>query len=383
MVVVLLESFAGHYVGALGAPGNITPYFDKLSKEGLLFTQFFSNGTHTHQGMFATMACFPNLPGFEYLMQTPEGGQVLRPAAVAQRPPVRGRLRLQRRFRLGQPVRLLQQPGHDHLHRPQRLCRPGVLRSDLGRLRPGHVRPWQRELDKLASTGKPFYALLQSLSNHVPYALPKDLPVERVTGYGSLDEHLTAMRYSDWALGQFFEKAKKSPYYKDTLFVVVGDHGFGSPEQLTEMDLHRFNVPLLLIAPGIQEKFGTHLPTVGTQVDIVPTIMGLLGGETVHQCWGRDLLNLPEGDKGFGVIKPSGSEQNVAIVSGNRILVRPKDGDVRVYDYQLGGDAKAVITKDVPDQAELQKKLESFIQTATKSLLENTAGVVHGIPDKD
>lgn len=52
-------SFAGHYVGALGAPGNITPYFDKLSKEGLLFTQFFSNGTHTHQGMFATMACFP------------------------------------------------------------------------------------------------------------------------------------------------------------------------------------------------------------------------------------------------------------------------------------------------------------------------------------
>ncbi|WP_268625656.1 sulfatase-like hydrolase/transferase, partial [Escherichia coli] len=75
------------------------------------------------------------------------------------------------------------------------------------------------ELDKLASTGKPFYALLQSLSNHVPYALPKDLPVERVTGYGSLDEHLTAMRYSDWALGQFFEKAKKSPYYKDTLFV--------------------------------------------------------------------------------------------------------------------------------------------------------------------
>ena len=70
--------------------------------------------------------------------------QVLRPAAVAQRPPVRGRLRLQRRFRLGQPVRLLQQPGHDHLHRPQRLCRPGVLRSDLGRLRPGHVRPWQR-----------------------------------------------------------------------------------------------------------------------------------------------------------------------------------------------------------------------------------------------
>ncbi len=77
VVVILMESFAGHSVGALGRPGEITPYFDKLSKEGLLFDRFFSNGTHTHQGMFATMACFPNLPGFEYLMQTPEGSHKL------------------------------------------------------------------------------------------------------------------------------------------------------------------------------------------------------------------------------------------------------------------------------------------------------------------
>ncbi|MGU2153674.1 LTA synthase family protein [Pseudomonas aeruginosa] len=384
VVVVLLESFAGHYVGALGAPGNITPYFDKLSKEGLLFTQFFSNGTHTHQGMFATMACFPNLPGFEYLMQTPEGGhkfsglpQLLSARQYEDVYVYNGDFAWDNQSGFFSNQGMTTFIGRNDYVDPV-FSDPTWGVSDQDMFARGN-----EELDKLASTGKPFYALLQSLSNHVPYALPKDLPVERVTGYGSLDEHLTAMRYSDWALGQFFEKAKKSPYYKDTLFVVVGDHGFGSPEQLTEMDLHRFNVPLLLIAPGIQEKFGTHLPTVGTQVDIVPTIMGLLGGETVHQCWGRDLLNLPEGDKGFGVIKPSGSEQNVAIVSGNRILVRPKDGDVRVYDYQLGGDAKAVITKEVPDQAELQKKLESFIQTATKSLLENTAGVVHGIPDKD
>ena len=53
VVVILMESFAGHSVGALGRPGNITPYFDNLAKEGLLFERFFSNGTHTHQGMFA------------------------------------------------------------------------------------------------------------------------------------------------------------------------------------------------------------------------------------------------------------------------------------------------------------------------------------------
>jgi phosphoglycerol transferase MdoB-like AlkP superfamily enzyme len=240
-----------------------------------------------------------------------------------------------------------------------------------------------RELDRLASTGQPFYALLQSLSNHTPYALPRDLPVARVTGQGSLDEHLTAMRYSDWALGAFFEKAKKSPYYRETLFVVVGDHGFGGREQLTEMDLYRFNVPLLLLAPGIQERFGRIRTTVGSQVDVVPTVMGLLGGRTRHQCWGRDLLNLPDGDAGFAVIKPSGSDQTVAIVSGERILVKPRESDARVYDYRLGRDSSARLVKDAPEQAELQRRLEAFIQTATRSLLENSTGATRGNTGKD
>ncbi len=73
VIVILMESFAGRYVGALGSDDHITPYFDELASKGLLFTNAFSNGTHTHQGMFTTMACFPNLPGFEHLMQQPEG----------------------------------------------------------------------------------------------------------------------------------------------------------------------------------------------------------------------------------------------------------------------------------------------------------------------
>jgi phosphoglycerol transferase MdoB-like AlkP superfamily enzyme len=167
------------------------------------------------------------------------------------------------------------------------------------------------------------------------------------------------------------------------LFVVVGDHGFGGREQLTEMDLHRFNVPLLLLAPGIQEKFGRVRTTVGSQVDIVPTVMGLLGGRTQHQCWGRDLLSLPDGDAGFAVIKPSGSDQTVAIVSGDRILVKPRDGGARVYDYRLGRDSKVSLVKDAPERAGLQKRLEAFIQTAIKSLLENSTGAGRGNTGED
>ncbi len=381
VVVILMESFAGHSVGALGASGNVTPYFDKLAQEGLLFDRFFSNGTHTHQGMFATMACFPNLPGFEYLMQTPEGSHKLSglPQLLSGRDyddvyVYNGDFAWDNQSGFFSNQGMTTFIGRNDFVNPV-FSDPtwGVSDQDM----------FNRGLEELkAREGKkPFYALLQTLSNHTPYALPTPLPVEPVTGRGSLDQHLTAMRYSDWALGQFFEKARKEPYFKDTLFVIVGDHGFGNEQQITEMDLGRFNVPLLLIGPGIQEKFGQRNHTVGTQVDIVPTIMGRVGGEVRHQCWGRDLLNLPEGDKGIGIIKPSGSDQTVALLTADRVLVLPKEMPPRIYRYELGAKPNGELIPNSADEAELRQKLESYLQTATKSLLDNTAGVVDGKPD--
>jgi len=375
VVFILMESFSGQHVGALGAPGGITPHFDQLAEEGVLFTRFFSNGTHTHQGMFASFACFPNLPGFEYLMQQPEGGNHFS----------------------GLP-QLLSARGYDNLYvyngdfawdnQSGFFGKQGVT-NFIGRF--DYVNPtvfdptwgvadqdmFDRAAAELERKGavRPFYALLQTLSNHTPYPLPEKLPVEPVAGYGALDQHLTAMRYADWALGQFFEQARRAPYFKETLFVIVGDHGFASGQQLTEINLSRFNVPLLLIAPGIREKFGACRDVVGTQVDIVPTIIGRLGGKTRHQCWGRDLLSLPAEDPGFGVIKPSGSDQTVALISGERILVESKTKESKLYAYRVGADAMAAVIADDAVSSEMKRQLEAFLQTATQSLLDNTAGI--------
>jgi phosphoglycerol transferase MdoB-like AlkP superfamily enzyme len=381
VVVILMESFAGHSVGALGAPGNITPYFDKLSQEGLLFDRFFSNGTHTHQGMFATMACFPNLPGFEYLMRTPEGAHKF--SGLPQLLGARDYDNLyvyNGNFQWDNQSGFFSNQGMTHFIGREDFVDPVFMDPTWGVSDQDMFDRGALEL-KTNYGQKPFYALLQTLSNHTPYALPKDLPVEPVMINGKEDLHRTAMRYSDWALGQFFEKARKEPYFNQTLFVVVGDHGFGGFDQVTEMDLQRFNVPLLLIAPGIQEKFGKLSHTVGTQVDIVPTIMGRLGGDVRHQCWGRDLLNLPEGDGGVGVIKPSGGDQTVAIVTSEHVLVQPKGFEPRFYSYRLGAKPTATRIEGPVDET-LKKRMEGFLQTATKSLLDNTAGVVDGVPDK-
>ena len=373
VVVVLMESFAGYYTGALGSPLGITPEFDKLSKEGLLFTRYFSNGTHTHQGMFATMACFPNLPGFEYLMQEPEGGHAFS----------------------GLP-QLLSKRGFDDLYvyngdfawdNQKGFFGKQGMRHFIGRS--DYVNPvfsdptwgvsdqdmFDRAVTELNALDheRPFYALLQTLSNHTPYALPSPLPVNAVSGQGANDEHLTAMRYSDWALGRFFDQVRNEPWYQDTLFVVIGDHGFGTPRQLTDLDLLRFNVPMLLIAPGITERFGARNDTVGTQVDVVPTIMGRLGGEVQHQCWGRDLLALPADDPGFGVIKPSGGGQTVGLLRGDELVLQPRGEQPRAYRYQLGPEA--TVSEQPGVSAELRDALKAYVQTATSALLDDKVGV--------
>ncbi len=211
---------------------------------------------------------------------------------------------------MGQPVRLLQQPGHDRFVGREDFVNPVFMDPTWGVSDQDMFDRSVQELDKLAKApdGKPFYALLQTCPTTPPMRCqgPAGHPGH---GHGSLDEHLTAMRYADWSLGQFFAKVKNEPWYQDTLFVIVGDHGFGNNEQITEMDLSRFNVPLLLIGPGVQETFGARRDTVGSQIDVVPTVLARFGKPTSTSagpviCW-----VCPGRFRGVAVIKPSGSDQ--------------------------------------------------------------------------
>jgi phosphoglycerol transferase MdoB-like AlkP superfamily enzyme len=375
VVVIIMESFSGEFVGALQRDFGVTPEFDKLAGEGLLFDHFFSNGTHTHQGMFASLASFPNIPGHEYLMQQPQGQNAF--SGLSDLLKERGFSDL---YVYNGDFAWDNQEG---FFRNQGMTR-FVGRKDY--LNPKYVNPtwgvsdedmYSRALVELEEIAKnsPFYAILQTLSNHTPYVLPSPLPVDPVPAEsGPLAEHLTAMKYSDWALGQFFKAAKQSSYYDETLFVITGDHGFGVPQQLTGIDILMFHVPLLLIGPGVRDAYGSRSSIVGTQVDIVPTIVGLLGQPFVHQSWGRNLLALPEGDRGFGVIKPSGSDQTTALIKGEYVLTRSPDEKFVLSTYQLYPHARGETVEDETRKKEMTKELLSYIQAAMTSLYENKPG---------
>lgn len=382
IVLIIMESFSGQFTGALGQDYGITPEFDKLAAKGLLFDRFFSNGTHTHQGMFATVACFPNLPGYEYLMQQPEGQHrfsglptVLRPMGLDDLYVYNGHFAWDNQEGFFRNQGMSRFIGRDDYINPVFIDPTwGVSDQDM----------FDRALVEIDGMDpeRPFYSILQTLSNHTPYALPEDLPVAPVTGFGNLDEHLTAQRYSDWALGQFFARAAKRPWFDETLFVIVGDHGFGLGRQLSDIGLLRFHVPLLLLGPGIQETYGSRNHTVGTQTDVVPTAVSLLGRPFVHQCWGRDILALPANDPGLGMIKPSGSDQTVALLRGDRIAIKPPDAEARTGSYSLYPNEFYKADEAGQDDAKAAAELSAYIQVAMHALKGNRTGLAESTAEE-
>lgn len=372
IVVILMESYSGQFVGALGNKQGVTPEFDALAKEGVLFSHFFSNGTHTHQGIFATLSCFPNLPGYEYLMQQPEG-----------RSHFSGLARL-----LPEHESLFVYNGDFSWDNQAGYFRNQGLKRFVGRYdyeNPIFEDPvWGVSDEDMFSRGaeewqelanepeQPFLLILQSLSNHLPYNLPEPLAFKPITDQGELSQRLTAMKYSDWALGQFFRKIRETEQFSNTLFVIVGDHGFGVEEQLTEINLLRFHVPMLLIGPGLQKRFGNRIDTIGSQVDIVPTVAGLLGKSVQHQCWGRNLFDLSKGDGGLAMIKPSGDESIVAILRDKNILTYDHQRGSNLYRMQLYPEPDVQILADKEMETKMQRQLESFVQAAMNSLISNS-----------
>ncbi len=375
IVIIMMESFSGVFTGALGHDYGITPEFDKLAEQGLLFDRFFSNGTHTHQGMFATIACFPNLPGFEYLMQQPQGQNLFSGLPALLKPRGFNDIYVYNgNFAWDNQEGFFRNQGMTHFVGSKDYKNPKFIDPTWGVSDEDMFSRAIKELDRL-NPNRPFFAVLQTLSNHTPYALPDPLPVEEVTGFEGLNTHLTAQRYSDWALGEFFAAAQKSPWFDKTLFVIVGDHGFGVRRQLSEIDLLRFHVPMLMIGPGMRESYGARNHTVATQIDIVPTVVSLLGQPFVHQCWGRNLLSLPEDDPGFGVIKPSGSDQTVALIRGDQILIKPPQGKAFLGRYNLYPDEHYQREDNEIIRDRLNRELAAFIQSAMQGLYENRVGL--------
>ncbi|MCB1008607.1 MAG: LTA synthase family protein, partial [Acidobacteria bacterium] len=139
------------------------------------------------------------------------------------------------------------------------------------------------ELDTLHASGDPFYALVLTVSNHRPYRFPQ----EHVQYDRGMDRRHNAVRYADWALGEFIRQARQHPFFDDTLFVLMGDHGarvYGA----AEIPLPSYHVPILFLAPGSVEP--GRVETLASSLDVPATVLARLGIAAPSHFFGRPLL---------------------------------------------------------------------------------------------
>lgn len=299
IVLVQCESFSMYKSSMSGNPLNTTPYFDSMSKNGIFFDRCFTPHFSTARALFAILSGIPDVQLFKFSSRNPE--------AVKQHTIVNNFTGYEKHYFLGGDSEfgnfegLLNNIDDLQMHTGKR---PGVPEVNVWGISDKELFLEANEIFK--KKDKPFFAYIQTSGNHRPYN--KTIPVTdsdfvRVTvpeaelkryGFESIDE-LNCFRYSDYCIQKFMEAAQQEKYFHNTIFVFVGDHGLAGnaetmyPAVWTEQRLTDEHVPLLFYAPYLLTP--QRRSEVVSQIDILPTIAGMLHQSYVNTTLGRDLLD--------------------------------------------------------------------------------------------
>lgn len=307
IVIILEESLGAEYVGCLGGL-RLTPRFDELSRHGLLLTNLYCTGTRTVRGIEAVISGFLPSPGSSVVKLASFQRNFFTLADLLQRQGYtaefiyggRSTFDNMRAFFLGNGFTRI----YDEASFEKPVFRGSWGVSDEDLFRKAHEIFLQHG-------SKPFFALLLSTSNHDPF----EFPAGRIeTGAHDSDPRLNAIRYADYALGMFFNRARTAPYFPNTVFLVIADHSTRLRGQ-DLIPLQKFHIPGLLIAPGVSPA---RCGVLASQIDMVPTLLDAAGLETEHPVPGYSLLHVPDGIAGRAVLQYGMTN---AFLTENRLAV--------------------------------------------------------------
>jgi hypothetical protein len=316
VVLVVLESISWQYIGAMGASPGYTPNLDRLISEGLFVDECFAVGNRTTRGFSAIVSGYPDLPGKSVSTRAQTEGTFLTLGGILKS---RG---YETMFIYGG------QPSYDH--RQAFLGSNGYTRmvftdsfaartfkGELGLCDEDLYNQSLLEFEKCQD--RPFFATLLTLSFHPGWLIPagKITPEPASTRF---HEQIDALRYTDWAIGSFIERAKNTPYFKDTIFIFVADHMGGfSKDRATAAS---YRVPLLIYAPYIIQP--ARISGICSQMDVAPTIMHLLGGSYEHCFFGSSVIGRQPGSgfawllNGQQIVFINGLGHGTVLSPGNR-----------------------------------------------------------------
>lgn len=281
LVIILQESLGAEFVGLLdGLP--LTPNLDTLANEGLWFERMYATGTRSVRGIEAVITGFtPTAARSVVKLQKSQSGfftlaELLKRQGYDTSFIYGGEANFDnmRSFFMGNGFdRIIEQKDYTNAEFTGSW---GVSDEDL--LKKAHQQFSQKSAEK-----KPFFSMVFSSSNHSPF----EYPANKIKLYDDKPATVNnAVKYADYALGEFFKKAKLSNYWSNTLFLVVADHNsrvYGSDL----VPIKRFHIPALILGGNTKpQKYSK----IASQIDLVPTLLSLMGLSTQHPAIGRDLL---------------------------------------------------------------------------------------------
>ena len=357
VVVITEESFGCEQIDSCGKGIDIdssiratadrkTPYFDKLAHKGWFFTKAYATGTRTVRGLEAISASFPPIPS-ESIIKRPGNDHIATWGKVMQENGYSssflyggyGQFDNMTTYFSGNGFEVKDRMSIDN---PKFANIWGVSDQDL-------FNYATKYFDTLDQGNKPFFSILMTTSNHSPFTYPEGVPGVPPKGGG----RNAGIRYADFALGEFLNKAQGHSWFKNTLFIVVADHGarvYGK----AKIPLNSYEIPILFYAPAHLSPKQIAQPI--SQMDIAPTVLGLLGLPYSAPFFGQNVFTEKQEDR----VLLFNHNHDVALYANGRLVVLGLQNEVSTYSYTLGDKDYIKISED-PTLTELAV---SYFQTA-------------------
>lgn len=328
LVIILQESLGAGFVESLGGK-PVTPNLEKLKEDGIWFEQLYATGTRSVRGIEAVIAGFQPTPSESTVKLSLSQKNFFTLATLLSKQGYNAEFIYggeshfdnMRSFFLGNGFNQI--TDQKDYKNPIFVGSWGASDEDL-------LNKTHEQLMQHHASGKPFFTLAFSSSNHAPFEFP-DGRIELYEQPKATDNN--AVKYADYAIGEFFKKAKASPYWKDTVFLIVADHDIRVRGD-SLVPIKHFHIPGLILGADIAPK---KLTTIASQIDLPVTLLSLMGIQGQHPMTGRDLSSQPDDQLGRAMMQYNANfawmEQTK---DGNKVVVL-REGKApahAIYDMQ-------------------------------------------------
>jgi phosphoglycerol transferase MdoB-like AlkP superfamily enzyme len=285
VVIIVLESWTADIIKALGGEQDVTPHFDELRKEGLLFTQMYGSGFRTEQGLVSILSGFPGQPN-NSIITTPSKAEKL--------PSVTTELVKQgysSSFYYGGEIEFANMKSYLVNTRFEKIIdKKNFLPEQLNSKWGAHDEfVLQKQLQDLSTEKKPFFSVVLTLSTHEPFEVTMKTPFN---GSEEQEKFKKAAYYTDYCLFNYFNEAKKQSWYANTIFILVADHGHHYPKNRNMDYPEGRRITSMIIGGALADsQRGKTFNKICNQNDWPAILLSQLNLPTGQFAWSKNILD--------------------------------------------------------------------------------------------